>query len=321
MRWLMISSPALTGQDLRVDKHGKDMKETVRLAIKPIWNAYNFFCLYANSDGIKAERYFTDLTLKIGNNKKLVKDAQKIREEVFQKGQHVSKEDDIDGHDHDHDKLHYVLYKSGEPIGTMRIWLKDDAGASFQRFAILQEYRGKGIGRYLFQQVMLDLAKKPKIKHLTMHAQAYLENFYREFGFESFGDKFEQAGITHMEMKRPNLTKTEMTEFAKENFLRTSGNLMDIYILSKLKSTVQSIEKAMDDYNPQQATKESEAFFEVLNNWYIRRCRNRFWKSEIDQDKQDAYDTLYTCLLTMCEAIAPLMPFTTEEIWKGLSDK
>jgi predicted GNAT family N-acyltransferase len=321
MRWLMISSPALTGQDLRVDKNGKDMKETVRLAIKPIWNAYNFFCLYANSDGIKAERYFTDLTFKIGNNKKIVEDAQKVREEVFQKGQHVSKEDDVDGYDNDSDKIHYVLYRAGEPIGTMRIWLKDNAEASFQRFAVLQEYRGKGIGRYLFQQVTLDLAKKPKIKHLAMHAQSYLQNLYKEFGFAAEGKEFEEAGIKHIIMKRENLTETEKTEFAKENFLKTSGNLMDIYILSKLKATVENIQKAMDSYTPQQATKESEAFFEVLNNWYIRRCRNRFWKSEIDTDKQEAYNTLYTCLLTMCEAIAPLMPFTTEEIWKGLSGK
>jgi hypothetical protein len=67
---------------------------------------------------------------------------------------------------------------------------------------------------------------------------------------------------------------------------------------------------------------EFNQFFEALNNWYIRRNRQRFWKSieagKIDQDKQDAYDTLYTALVTMCEASAPLLPFTTEFVWKGL---
>jgi isoleucyl-tRNA synthetase len=74
----------------------------------------------------------------------------------------------------------------------------------------------------------------------------------------------------------------------------------------------------MDSYNIGNACRESEAFFEVLNNWYIRRNRNRFWKSEKDQDKQTAYNVLYTVLITMMEAIAPLAPFTSDYIWRGL---
>jgi isoleucyl-tRNA synthetase len=156
IRWLMLKSPALKGEEFRIDKHGKDMRETLRLAIKPVLNSYSFFCLYANSDGIKAE------------------------------------------------------------------------------------------------------------------------------------------------------------------FRLTSQNIMDRYILSKLKNTVDSIKDSMDRYEIGDACRTSESFFEVLNNWYIRRNRNRFWKSEKDGDKQDAYNTLYVVLLTMCKAIAPLMPFTTEYIWRGL---
>ena len=157
IRWLLMKSPAVKGEEGRVDKNGRDMKETVRTAIKPVLNAYNFFCLYANSDGVKAEKSFD------------------------------------------------------------------------------------------------------------------------------------------------------------------SKNIMDVYILSKLKETVQNIEKFMDSYELGNACHESENFFEILNNWYIRRNKNRFWKSELDQDKQDAYNTLYTVLTVMCEAIAPLMPFTTEYVWKGLN--
>lgn len=157
VRWMMLKSPVLKGEEIRIDKHGKDMKENLRLAIKPVLNAYNFFCLYANSDGIKAEKSFD------------------------------------------------------------------------------------------------------------------------------------------------------------------SNNVMDEYILAKLKEAVQCIEKEMDSYNAGNACRKSEEFFEILNNWYIRRNKNRFWKSEKDEDKQQAYNTLYTVLITMCEAIASLMPFTTEFIWKGLS--
>ena len=157
IRWLMMKSPALKGEEIRISKDGRDMKETLRLAIKPMINSYNFFCLYANSDNIKAE-----------------------------------------------------------------------------------------------------------------------ENFYSE-------------------------------------------NIMDKYILSKLKITIEKIKEHMDSYNVGLACKESEDFFEVLNNWYIRRNKNRFWKSFKDQDKQDAYNTLYTVLNNMMKAIAPLAPFTTEYIWRGLN--
>lgn len=159
LRWLMVKSPVLKGEELRIDKEGKDIKEVLRMAIKPIINSYNFFCMYANSDGVKAE---------------------------------------------------------------------------------------------------------------------------------------------------------ETTQ---------STNPMDIYILSKMKQTIENIKQSMDDYAPAIACKEVEDFFEVLNNWYIRRNKNRFWKSEHDNDKTEAYNTLYTVLVNMMKATAPLLPFTTEYIWRGLNNE
>ncbi len=166
MRFYMISQPVMRGQELRIDKDGKAIRDTLRLSIKPLINAFNFFCLYANSDGAKANRI----------------------------------------------------------------------------------------------------------------------EFKREF-----------------------------------------KNTLDRYILSKLKAAVTNIDKAMIGYDTVIACEEFNQFFEILNNWYIRRNRQRFWKSSVgenhDQDKQDAYDVLYTSLITMCEASAPLLPFTTEFVWKGLCTK
>ena len=163
MRFYMISQPVMKGQELRIDKEGKAIKDTLRLAIKPLINAYNFFCLYANSDGIKAQRITGGLS-----------------------------------------------------------------------------------------------------------------------------------------------------------FASSINNTMDRYILAKLKLAVTKIDAAMQNYDTPTACNEFVAFFEVLNNWYIRRSRQRFWKSEIDEDKMQAYSTLYTVLVTMCEASAPLLPFTTEKVWKDL---
>ncbi|MFT7086627.1 MAG: isoleucyl-tRNA synthetase [Rickettsiales bacterium] len=160
MRFYMISQPVMKGQELRIDKEGKAIKDTLRLAIKPLLNAYNFFCLYANSDGVKAQK-------------------------------------------------------------------------------------------------------------ITSSSEIY--------------------------------------------------NIMDRYILAKLKSAVLAIDEAMENYDTPSACAEFIGFFEVLNNWYIRRSRQRFWKGEVDSDKTQAYNTLYTVLVTMCEASAPLLPFTTEKIWKDLN--
>lgn len=157
LRWLMIASPVMRGQDLMVDPDGKFIRDVVRLAIKPIWNAYNFFCLYANADGIKA---------------------------------------------------------------------------------------------------------KPA---------------------------------------------TDSTD------------IMDRYILAKCAAAVKTIETSLDAYDTPSACDAVLQFFDVLNNWYIRRNKERFWKHEQDADKQAAYDTLYTVLTTLCCAAAPLLPLTLEDIYRGLT--
>ncbi len=157
LRSTMLSSTVVKGQELLIDKEGKMVFDKLRLFIKPIWNAYHFFCLYANSDGIKAERSFK------------------------------------------------------------------------------------------------------------------------------------------------------------------SDNVLDNYILSKLKIAVSAVENAMDAFDTIAAYEAVSDFFEVLNNWYIRRSRNRFWKSEKDQDKIAAYNTLYTCLETMSLAMSSLLPLISENIYLGLT--
>lgn len=157
MRWFMISSPVMRGQELIVDKDAKGMKEALRIAIKPVWNAYNFFTIYANADKINAQ---------------------------------------------------------------------------------------------------FDLSSKC---------------------------------------------------------------LLDQYIISKCMEAVQIMEKALDNYDTITACRAFEKFFEVLNNWYVRRSRERFWKSELDADKLSAYNTLFSVLNIMCRAGSALMPMVLEEIFSNLN--
>lgn len=93
---------------------------------------------------------------------------------------------------------------------------------------------------------------------------------------------------------------------------------IDIYIIAKCFEAVQKIGAAMDNYNSQEACRVLVSFSEVLNNWYIRRNRERFWKSSVDHDKIDAYNALYTVFYYILRAAAPLLPLLTESIWQGL---
>ena len=157
LRWFFMQSPILRGSDLQIDREGKAIGEIVRLVLNPIWNAYYFFCLYANSDGIEASA------------------------------------------------------------------------------------------------------------------------------------RVDQHGV------------------------------LDRYALAKTRALVEDVERAMDGYDIAAACQSVSSFLDALNNWYIRRSRERFWSSEANQDKQDAYDTLYCVLTTLSKVAAPLLPLLSEEVFKGLT--
>ena len=78
------------------------------------------------------------------------------------------------------------------------------------------------------------------------------------------------------------------------------------------------MEDALENYNPTDAGRIIQEFVDNLSNWYVRRSRRRFWKSENDTDKTDAYNTLYRCLVTVSELMAPLAPFVSEELYQKL---
>jgi isoleucyl-tRNA synthetase len=159
LRWFLMASPILRGGDLRIDREGSGISDTVRLVINPIWNAYSFFTLYANVDGYRAQ-YRTDST-----------------------------------------------------------------------------------------------------------------------------------------------------------------QLLDRYVLAKTRALVDGVTARLDAYDLAGACGDITAYLDALNNWYIRRSRDRFWApgNAQDTDKRDAYDTLYTVLHTLTRVCAPLLPFVTEEIYRGLT--
>ena len=159
LRWFLMSSQVLKGGDLQIDREGKGISEAARKMVIPLWNAYSFFCLYANMDGIKAE------------------------------------------------------------------------------------------------------------------------------------------------------------------FRTDSTNLLDKHILSKTAELANLVTASLDEYDIPKVCSHFEIYIEVLNNWYIRRSRERFWRVEKDADKIEAYNTLYTVLNSISRLVAPCLPFISEAIYKGLTQE
>ncbi|MBI3967998.1 MAG: class I tRNA ligase family protein, partial [Chloroflexi bacterium] len=95
-------------------------------------------------------------------------------------------------------------------------------------------------------------------------------------------------------------------------------SLLDRWILSELHRTVREVRRLLDDYDPTGAGRAVESFVDDLSNWYVRRGRRRFWKSESDADKAAAYATLHECLVTVAKLIAPMTPFLAEELYQNL---
>src|SRR5262249_3711039 len=92
-----------------------------------------------------------------------------------------------------------------------------------------------------------------------------------------------------------------------------SQQRLDRYVLAKTGELVADVTRAMDAYDVSGACASVRAYLDALTNWYVRRSRNRFWTGD-----RDAFDTLYTVLETLVRVVAPLVPMTVEEIWRGL---
>lgn len=108
----------------------------------------------------------------------------------------------------------------------------------------------------------------------------------------------------------------------------SSQHVLDRYILAKTRKLVESVTASLDAYDLTEACAQVAEFIDALNNWYIRRSRDRFWAPKVSggegseaaaAEKQQAYNTLFTVLATLCKTLAPLLPLITEEIYRGLT--
>jgi isoleucyl-tRNA synthetase len=140
----------------------------------------------------------------------------------------------------------------------------------------------------------------PRLNELWMQARAPLDKLWNVYSFF----------VTYANIDRFDPTRHEMAVSERSD--------LDQWILSELQETIQKVERALAIYESDPAGAAISAFVENLSNWYVRRSRRRFWKSGEDADKIAAYLTLYECLVTVAELLAPLTPFLAESLYQNL---
>ncbi len=142
------------------------------------------------------------ITVKEIRNKKDQKKAQEIRHEVFVIGQNVPAELEVD--EFESDAIHYLAFLNNNPVGAAR-WRITEEGVKLERFAVLNEFRGRGIGSAMVEKILADIKRDPEAgtKEIYLHAQLDAIPLYRKYGFVKYGNMFDEAGLMHYAMRLP----------------------------------------------------------------------------------------------------------------------
>jgi len=140
--------------------------------------------------------------------------------------------------------------------------------------------------------------------------------------------RFDEAAITELSrrflMTLWNVYSFFVTYANIDNYIPSSEEAipvdseLDRWILSELNQLITDVDTALDKYDPRGGAWQIATFVDNLSNWYVRRSRRRFWKSESDSDKLSAYNTLCECLVTLTKLLAPFTPFLAEELYQNL---
>ena len=140
------------------------------------------------------------ITVKEISNRKDLRKAQDIRYEVFVIGQKVPVEDEVD--EFETTSTHYLAFLNNNPVGAAR-WRFTEKGVKLERFAVLDAYRGRGVGSSMVIRILNDIKNHPdaKGKEIYLHSQLDAARLYRKFGFVKYGDIFNESGIMHYAMR------------------------------------------------------------------------------------------------------------------------
>ena len=140
----------------------------------------------------------------------------------------------------------------------------------------------------------------------------------RRFSSDLVGEVLRNFTLTLWNTYSFFVTYANLDGWKPDKNIVTEFNPLDKWLLSSLHTLVKDVSHALETYDVIGATRPIEQFVDQLSNWYLRRSRRRFWKTESDTDKQSAYATLYEALVTVSKLLAPTMPFIADEIYLNL---
>jgi len=184
----------------------------------------------------------------------------------------------------------------------------------------------KSLGNYTDSNILLDKYSADALRYLLVNSPLLngddftltdkdVSDIQRKLGtlWNSYGFFVMYANVDKWEIKQG--VKTPAYRTGRHG----NASLLDKWIISKLHKLIKDVDENMLAYDLPNATKPMMDFIDELSNWYIRRSRKRFWKSEDDGDKNDAYQTLHYVLVELAKIMAPFTPFISEDIYKNLT--
>ncbi len=189
--------------------------------------------------------------------------------------------------------LGHVLDKDGQKMSKSK-------GNAIEPMDVLREYGADAVRWYFYSNSAPWIPNRFQGKGVTEGQRKLLGTLWNTYAFYVL-----YAGIDGFDAAKHQLEYDKLA-------------VMDQWLLSKLSTMVKTMDEGLAAYRIPETVRALQDFVDDMSNWYVRRCRERFWAKGMEQDKVNAYMTLYTALVTTCKAAAPMIPFMTESIYRNL---
>ncbi|MBR0348265.1 MAG: isoleucine--tRNA ligase [Clostridia bacterium] len=173
-------------------------------------------------------------------------------------------------------------------------------GNAVDPFDALETYGADAIRWYFYTNSAPWLPNRFHGKAVTEGQRKFMGTLWNTYAFYVLYADIDEFDPTKYELKYDSLS------------------VMDKWLLSKLNTMVGTVDNNLENYKIPEACKALQEFVDEMSNWYVRRCRERYWKQELDEDKINAYLTLYHTLVTVAKTAAPMIPFMAEDIYQNL---
>ena len=173
-------------------------------------------------------------------------------------------------------------------------------GNAVDPFDALDTYGADAIRWYFYINSAPWLPNRFNGKTVSEYSRKFMGTLWNTYAFFVLYANIDEFDATKYELEYDKLT------------------VMDKWLLSRLNSTIKEVDENLFNYRIPEAARALQSFVDDMSNWYVRRSRERFWAKGMEQDKINAYMTLYTALVDFCKAAAPMIPFMTEDIYQNL---